>query len=128
MDQFSLIQASHSRRIRRKNEIKTKPQNRTPNSKLSMVIILIALIISWQLSFKASLIYVGVVAVGFLLMSCLSAFSSDGLAPNASKEEQSALFRKILSNYVTASIVGFSCFPLNLIGIVAALAFHFLTK
>jgi hypothetical protein len=93
-----------------------------------MIIILIALLVWWQLSLKAALIYFGVVVVGFIVMASLSAFSTEGLAPNASKEEQWALFRKILSNYVTASIIGFSCYPLNLIGIVAALGFHFLTK
>lgn len=93
-----------------------------------MIIILIALLIWWQLSLKAALIYFGVVVVGFFVMASLSAFSSEGLAPNASKEEQWALFRKIQSDYVIASIVGFSCYPLNLVGIVAALAFHIMTK
>lgn len=75
-------------------------------------------------SLKAALIYFGIVVLGTLVMSWLSAFSSAGIVPNASTEERWAAFRMLL----LGAVFGVPWPPLGLIGIVAALAFHFLSK
>lgn len=89
-----------------------------------MAILLFTLIAWWLFSIKVAMIYFGIVAAATLIMSWFSAFSSVGIASNASEDERREVFRMLLFG----AVVGTPWPPLHVIGIIAALAFHFLSK
>ena len=98
--------------------------SQTTHSSPRMIIVIITLLGWWIFSLKAALIYLGIVGGGTLLMSWRAAFSPNGNAPNASREEQQEVFRTLLFG----AVVGIPWFPLDLVAIVASLAFHYSTK
>jgi hypothetical protein len=90
-----------------------------------MIILVFSLLGWWLFSFKAAITYFAIVVAGTLLMSWSSAFSSHGIVPNtASQEERWGAFRMLLFGLA----FGIPWWPIDIVGIVAALAVHYLTK